>query len=156
MAFLDFINNRQGQRPAGEQQSQQQKPDTYKQAKTREAVEDKAALKPLDKLPEQPRADLNEVKARMEKASQQLNQNAPAPAPSQADSTNDSREAQRQMMTSQDKAAPDLSPTSAQRGATAKEQDASKPSQEPPSKTQEQPKERSRQTIARPRPSYER
>lgn len=157
MGFLDFIKNRQGQSPAAEQQSQQQKPETYKEAKTQEAMRDKAALKPIDGLPAQPRADLEEVKARMEKASQHLNQNAPTPAPAQADSSNNSPEAQRQMTTGQDKAAPPQSPTSAEVGKTAKEQEAAAPSNDAGAKSPQQSAERTRPTtIARRPPSWER
>jgi len=62
----------------------------------------------------------------------------------------------RQNMTSQDKAAPALSPTSAQQGKTANEQDGPAPSEDASSKSQESSQEQTRQTIARRPPSWER
>ena len=152
MAILDFIKNRR-QQP---EQSQNQKPETAKEMYARESVQDKAALKPIDRLPEQPRAELAEVKARLEIGTQHLNQNAQTPAPSQADSTNNSPEAARQMMSGQEKAAPALSPTSGQLGKTANEQAGSSPSNDVSEKAREQSTERTRQTIARRPPSWER
>jgi hypothetical protein len=138
MAFLDFIKNRDVQRPAAEQQSQQQKPDNAREYFSRQDAQDKAALKPLDGMPAQSKVELDEVKARMEKGSQHLNQEAPASTPAPQDGAS-SPEAARQPMNNQDKAAPELSPTSMQAGTTVSEKDAPAVSSEPPAKEDPKP-----------------
>jgi hypothetical protein len=60
----------------------------------------------------------------------------------------------RQKMMQQENAAPALSPTTAQAGATAK--DATRPSNESAGKTTEQSEQRTRQTLPRRPPSWER
>jgi hypothetical protein len=95
-----------------------------------------------------------ELGARLDKATQHLRQSAPAQTPTPSDSAS-GPEPMRQRMTGQDREAPALSPTTAQMGQTAREQEAGTPSQEQrpstPAKTQSRP-----QTIARTRPSWER
>jgi hypothetical protein len=138
MAFLDFIKNRDVQRPAAEQQSQQQKPDHAREHFARRDAQDKAALKPLDGLPAQPKAELDEVKARMEKASQHLHQDVSAPVVAPQDSAS-SPEAARQNMSNQEKATPELSPTSMQAGTTVSEKDAPAVTNEAPVKEEPKP-----------------
>src|SRR5580658_11228328 len=118
MAFLDFIKNRQ-QQSSGEQ-TQQQKPETAKEKYSREAVQEKANKKPLDQMPADQQAKAAAVKERMEKATQHMSQNSAAPAAAPADGAS-SPQPMRQNMTGQDKTAPALSPTSAQRGQTEKD-----------------------------------
>lgn len=129
MAFLDFIKNRDGQRPTAEQQSQQQKPENAKEMYTRKDAQDRAAMKSLESVPEQSKADIAEIRARLEKGSQHLNQGAASPTAAPADSTA-SPEPSRQKIAGQDKAAPELSPTSLQAGKTSQEKDAGSPSVE--------------------------
>jgi hypothetical protein len=157
MAFLDFINNKQGQRPAGEQQSQQQsqqqKPETAKQMYTREAAQDAASRKPEPQIPDAEKSKARELGGRIDTAAQDIKQNAPAQA---AEGGASSPEAQRQMMTGQDKVAPPQSPTSAQKGTPATEKNAPAPSQDASSQSKERSQEQTRQTIARRPPSWER
>jgi hypothetical protein len=130
MAFLDFIKNREGQRPV----EQQQKPETAKEMYAQKAVDDRAALKPLDRLPEQSKVELADAKARFEKGTQNMNQGAPTPTPAPSDSTA-SPEAMRQGMANQDKATPELSPTSMQAGKTTPEKEVAAPAMEQPKPT---------------------
>jgi len=154
MAFLDFIKNRDGQRPAAEQQSQQQKPENAKEAHILKDAQDKAALKPVQQLPEAEKSQARDLGARLDKATQHIQQNAPVQTPAPTDSTS-SPEPMRQNMTGQDKTAPDLSPTSAQMGQVGHEKEAAAPSQGEAGKTQ-QPGQQTSQTMARRPPSWER
>jgi hypothetical protein len=135
MAFLDFIRNREGQRPAGEQQSQQEQPETAKQMYTRQAAEEQANAKPVDRdmKPEQ-RAVMSDVQTKMRSSAEQPSETA-APSSAPADATANPQP-MRQNMMNQDKAAPESSPTSAQSGATVKEVEGPSAPAETPSKTQ--------------------
>jgi hypothetical protein len=147
MALLDFIKNRGGQRAVGEQQSQQQTPETAKQMHTREALEEKATAKPVSQIPEDQRAKAAEVGEKIQAAIKvQGPDNVPDPPSGGASSA----QPMRQQMMSQDKAAPAMSPTSAQAGVTETEQKSNAPSQAQESSPSRQ------QTIARPAPSWER
>jgi hypothetical protein len=119
MGLLDFIKNRN--QPSAEATAQP-KQETAKQMYTREAGEDRAAMKPLDRLPEQPREQLDEIKSRMEKATAQPEPGAGSASPAPTDGAS-SPEPQRQNMASQETTSPDLSPTSMQAGRTASEKD---------------------------------
>jgi hypothetical protein len=154
MALLDFIKNRDGQRPAAEQQSQQQKPENAREMHVLKDAQDKAALKPVPQMPEAEKLKAQELGARLDKATQHIQQNAPTHTPAPADSTS-GPEPMRQNMTGQDKTAPDLSPTSAQMGQVGHEKEAAAPSQEQAEKTQ-QPTQQPSQTVARRPPSWER
>src|SRR5579859_4501115 len=145
MAFLDFIKNREGQRPVAEQQSQQQKPENAREAHILKDAQDKAALKPVQQMPEADKSQARELGARLDKATQHIQQNTPALTSAPADSTS-SPEPMRQNMTGQDKAAPDLSPTSAQLGQVGHEKEAAAPSQEQAQKTR-QPAQQPNQTV---------
>ena len=144
MAFLDFIKYGNATQQTAANQSQ--KPETAKEMYTRQAAQEKPALKPLDQLPADQRAQVDAIKARLEKATQHIDKGAQAPAPADAGG---SREAVRQNMTGQDKTAPALSPTSAQAGqpATEKSPQAKEPQEKAPARPQ---------TLPRPRPSWER
>jgi hypothetical protein len=154
MAFLDFIKNREGQRPAAEQQSQQQKPENAKEWHTRKDAQDKAALKPLDSIPADKQVRVDAVRAELQKSTQHQEKAAPTPAPAPADATASPQPMQQKMM-SQDKPAPDLSPTSAQKGTKAMDQEAPATSGQGQSKTQEKSADQAK-TIARRPPSWER
>ena len=148
MALLDFIKNRHSQQQGGEKQSQQQQPETAKQMYGREAAEEKAAAKPISQIPDEQKARVDKVGADLQKAFQTPGtENAPS---SPTDST-DSAQPMRQPMMNQDKAAPSLSPTSAQAGTPSTEQESAAPSQDNQAKSQGRP-----QTIARTTPSWER
>lgn len=149
MSFLDFIKNRQTQQPAAEQQSRQQQPETAKQMYGREAAEEKAAAKPISQISDEQKARVDKVGADLQKAFQTPGTEKSAPS-SPTDST-DSAQPMRQTMMNQDKAAPSLSPTSAQAGTPATEQESTSPSQDSQAKSQSRP-----QTIARTTPSWER
>jgi len=126
MALLDFIKNRQASEktPAAgtpqQQRSDSTKPQTAKEMYTREAANEKTSRNPVERMPEDQRAKAQEIGARLDNATNHLNQNAQTPSPAPADSAS-SPEASRQNMTNQDKAAPDLSPTSMQAGSTGHE-----------------------------------
>jgi hypothetical protein len=150
MDLLDYIKNRN----ASKQQSvaekpQEQKPETAKEMYTREAAQEKANQNPIDRMPLDQQAKVEAVKGTLERATQHIEKSANAPTSVPADNA-DNREAMRQNMTGQDKAAPALSPTSAQAGQPVTEK---APSKEPPTKTQDQGRA---QSLPRPRPSWER
>jgi hypothetical protein len=149
MAFLDFIRNRQEQ--SAEQSSQSQKPETAREMYARQAEQGAARQRSVGELPEADKTQAREIGARLDKATQYLRQDSEAPAPA-PDSTG-SPEPMRQNMMGQDNAAPDLSPTNAQRGAVGHEQEQSSafPEQSSPSSTVERPR-----TLPRPTPSWER
>jgi hypothetical protein len=131
MAFIDWVKNR-GKEQSNAPEKPQQKPETIHELTARRDKEDKANIKPMSQLSPDQQARVDEVKTRMEKATSHLQPNASTPAPAPADS-NASPQAMRQNMMNQDKAAPDLSPTSAQSGTTtpAKEKETPAPTPEP-------------------------
>ena len=139
MSFVDFIRNRAANQQAAAKDAQQPKPDTAKQ------VEEKA--KPLDRMPPEQQAKVEEIKARLQKATQHIDKSPAAPAPAPADGA-DSREAMRQKMTGQEKAAPALSPTSAQAGQPASETHSPSPTRQTVTKAPP--------TVPRRPPSWER
>jgi hypothetical protein len=152
MALLDFIKNRQ-QQPSGEQ-SQQPEPETAKEMYSRQAAQEKTDQKPVQQIPEADKSQAKELGARLDKATQHIQQGAPAQTPAPADSTG-SPQPMAQKMMNQDTAAPALSPTSAQSGTRESQQEAPAPSGESQAKAQGQSQDRA-QTIARTRPSWER
>ncbi len=120
MAFLDFLKRQSSEQQPVAETSQQQKPETAKEMYTREAANEKAARKPVEHMPEDAKAQARETGALLDKATQHLNSDrSPAQAPQ---GSSESPEASRQNMTHQDKAAHDLSPTSAQKGTPSHEQ----------------------------------
>lgn len=142
MALLDFIKNRQ-QQPA---EASQQKPETAKEMYSREASEGRAGQKPVEQIPDNAKSAARDLGARLDNASQPIQQTGPAQASAPEGASGP--EPMRQKMTAQDKDAPELSPTSGQMGQTANEKEAA-PAQESSEKSQ-------RPTIARPTPSWER
>lgn len=155
MGLLDFIKNRQGQSQATEQQSQQQRPETAKEMYTRQAAQERASQKPEPQIADAEKSKAKELGGRIDIVAQGTQQIAPAQTPAPQGGAS-SPEPQRQMMTGQDKVAPPLSPTSAQLGKAAKEQDAPAPSQDAAAKSQERSQEQARRTIARTTPSWDR
>ena len=126
MALLDFIKNRQEQQPVSEQQSRQQQPETAKQMYTREAVEAKAAEKPVAQIPESDKASARDIGSRVEQYSQDRAGNGPTAAPADSSAA---PQAMRQDANGQDKSAPALSPTDGQVAKTALEKAPDSPSQ---------------------------
>ena len=153
MALLDFIKNRQAQQQSKEQAAQP-KPETARNMYARQGEQERASSRPMDQMPPQQQAKVEEVKAQLQKATQHLDQQAPANAPAPADATA-SPQPMRQNMMAQDKAAPAQSPTSAQLGQTANDKCPSAPSREGQSRTQESSQQRAK-TMARTTPSWER
>lgn len=143
MAFLDFIKNR-GQQSA-EQQSQQQKPEISHDA-SRQATQERVAATPTEYVRPEQQGRLAEVQALYNKGTQEASQPIPAPSPAPEDGTTNPQP-MRQAMSGQDKAAPDMSPTSAQHGSRAEEVEGPSAPTHTPS---------NRETIARPTPSWER
>ena len=138
MALLDFIKNRQTQPPAPKTQ-----PETAKAMYAREASQEKASQPSPASLSPDQQAKVKEVQATMQKASHSLGQTSPSASPTEG-TANPQPMVQR--ATNQDKAAPALSPTSAQAGVRSHEQEKPSPS---PAKTPGK-------TMPRPPPSWER
>jgi len=141
MAFLDWIKNR---RPQTQIAGTKPKPETAKEMYTRQAAQEKT--NPLDRIPADERAKLDAIKGTLERATQHQGRDVPTLA-APADAMGN-REALRQNMAGQDKAAPALSPTTTQTGKRATEKG---PSRKTPESTAQRP-----QTVPRPRPSWER
>lgn len=148
MAFLDFVKNHDGQRPAGQQQSQQQKPDISREASN--ALSEQPA-KTVSQLPEDIRTRARDIGSRIEQSGQNIEQSASTLPQAPTDATGN-QQPMRQNMTAQDKPAPDLSPTSFQAGIPAKDVEAPARPEATPATSQEQ----ARNTIARRPPSWER
>lgn len=145
MALLDFIKNRNQQTS----EAPEQRTETYKQSKTREAELERANARPVDRVSPRQQAMMAEAQEQWRNATQQPEKSsAPSPAPADA-ATNPQPMVQK--MENQDKAAPALSPTTIQAGARESEKEAPAPSAESQQKSQERT-----QTIARPTPSWER
>jgi hypothetical protein len=155
MGLIDFIKNRQGQRPTEQQQSQQQKPENDKAISPQEPAKEIVSAKQFENLGPEQRTKIAEAQALYRQGTQEPSQASSAPAPALAES-NESPEAARQKMTGQDKEAPALSPTSGAAGKTANEKDAPGPSEDAAAKSKQQTQEKARQTIARRPPSWER
>jgi hypothetical protein len=157
MALLDFMKRDQApaQQPVAKTQQEQTQetsaPQTARQMYAQKAAQEKTP--PLNQMPQDQQARLEAIKATLQKATQHIDKNAAAPSPAPADGT-DSREAMRQKMTGQDKAAPALSPTSAEAGQRAAELNS--PSNVTPMKTPEKQVTRAPQTVPRRPPSWER
>jgi hypothetical protein len=141
MSFLDFIKNRQ---QAEQEQASQPKPETAKEMYSRQAEQESAGRNAVAQIPDADKAQAKELGARLDKATQHIQQGASSSPEAPADGAS-SPEPMRQNMTAQDKEAPALSPTSGQRGAVEHEQESPAPSQG------SRP-----QTIARTTPSWER
>ena len=147
MGFLDRFRSGGEKQPAVEQQSQQQKPEVSQDVSTK-ASQEQAVAKPAEYVRPEQRPRLAEAQALYSKGTQEVTQTtSPATAAPEGGTTNP--QPMRQVMSGQDKVAPDMSPTSAQRGARAEEVEGPSAPAQTPSQTQ-------RQTIARPAPSWER
>jgi len=152
--LLDWIQNRQ--KPVAVK-PQEQRPETVHQKQARVDAEDRAKLTPVDRMPADQTAQLGPIRERFEKATR-FQGPAIDPPPASAPGTMDNREPMRQNMTSQDHAAPTLSPTSAETGKTALENSPNRSDESPartPRKTPEKQQPRP-QTLPRSRPSWER
>jgi len=146
MALLDFIKNRGGQSQAAEQQSQPQT-ETAKQMYTREAAEEKVNAKAPDHgMTSEQRAIMSDVQAKLQSQSAQPSQ-APTPTPAPEGAANP--QPMQQQGIADDRAAPEMSPTSGL--ASSRAQDV-----EGPSAPTSMPTKSQQQTIARPAPSWER
>lgn len=148
MAILDFIKNRNAaQQQDSASKSQEQKHETAKEMYTRQESQAKASHQPMDRMPQEQQAKVEEIKGTLQKATQHMERGGGAPSSAPVEgSTNP--QPMRQNAMSQEKAAPALSPTSAQKGTPATER-------EQPSKPQEKPAQRP-QTLPRRPPSWER
>lgn len=152
MAFLDFLKQRQASR----QQADAPKPqtETAKQMYARQEAQ-KTAPSPMDKMPAEQQAKLDEIKAKLERATQHTGQEGVSRQVSHGD-TPVTQQPMRQNMTAQEKIAPAMSPTSELAGRTSIESGAPvRPSPTPPKPQQKTGQERPR-TIARRPPSWER
>jgi hypothetical protein len=140
MALLDFIKNRQTQQQSSAPEA---KPETAKEMYARGSVQQKASEKSPASLSPDQQARVREVQATMSQATQSPDQSQSPASPSEG-ATNPQPMAQ--MATNQDKAAPALSPTTAQAGTRSHEHENASPS---PARTPER-------TVPRPPPSWER
>jgi hypothetical protein len=120
MGLLDFIKNRN--QPSAEPTTQP-KQETAKQMYTREAGEERAAAKPIS-LNEHHSAAATEANDLYRKGTQEGEHPAAASTPAPADSATDPQQPMVQPSMNQEKAAPPLTPTSAQAGAKEHEQEA--------------------------------
>jgi len=147
MAFLDFIKNRQSQQQPSESAA---KPETAKEMYTREAGQEKPAFKP-NELSQSDKASLTKAQELYQQGTSQGKDSPQVPAPAPEGAT--SQQPMAQMSMNQEKAAPALSPTSAQTGTRTNEQEApaSPDNAQSQSRSQEQAK-----TMARRPPSWER
>ena len=154
MAFLDFIKNRK----AAQQQTvapkpQERAPGNAREYFAREDARERAALKPIESLPAGEKAKLDDIKARFEKNTQHFSTNARSENMPDVAGT---QEAMRQKMTRQETIAPEMSPTSAERGVRDGEVNRPAAEEKPrvaPMKTPQPPRAK---TLPRPRPSWER
>jgi hypothetical protein len=141
MAFLDFVNNRQGaQQQAVAQKAQEQKPETAKEMYARQDAQHKAASKNITP----------EIKAQADRAMATMNKasgHAQSPAKRTAPETGSAPQAQLQNQSRQDKAQSALSPTDGAAGKTAIQDKEKAPEKTP---------QRAPQTMPRRPPSWER
>lgn len=151
MAFLDFVKNRQQSQSA--EQSQQSKPETAKEMYSRETSQSTAGAKSMQQMPPEQQAKVAEISGKLQQATQHMGQ-AEAPSSAPQDGTT-SPQPMAQKMTSQDKAAPALSPTSMQAGTRSTEQEAPA-SSEATSKSETKSAQQTQKTMARTSPSWER
>jgi hypothetical protein len=140
MALLDFIKNR---RTPQQSSTPETKPESAKEMYARESVQQKASEKSPASLSPDQQEKVREVQATMQQATHSPDQTPSSSSPSEG-ATNPQPMAQ--MATNQDKAAPALSPTTAQAGTRSHEHENASPS---PARTPER-------TIPRPQPSWER
>lgn len=147
MAFLDFIRNRDGQQPAGEQQLHQQKPEVSRDTSATVSRE-QAAAKPTEYVRPDQHDRLAEAQALYSKGTQEVPPSTPPPTPAPEGGAANPQP-MRQPMMGQEAVAPEMSPTSAQ--ASARAQDVEGPSARAPT-----PAKTQQQTVARPAPSWER
>jgi len=148
MALLDFLKKRQQQTAQPKTQ-----PETAKQMYTREAAQ-QTKRSSVEQMPPEQLQKVNEIRARIEKATRHAGQESPARPASHADAPV-TQEAMRQNMTAQDKSAPAMSPTSAQAGMTSVGNGTPvRPAPTP--KAQQKAAQKPAQTIARRPPSWER
>ena len=147
MAFLDFIKNRQSQQQPSESAA---KPETAKEMYTREAGQEKPAFKP-NELSQSDKASLTTAKDLYQRGTAPGDDSPRMAAPEPEGAT--SQQPMAQMSMNQEKAAPALSPTSAQTGTRSNKQEApaSPDNAQSQSRSQEQAK-----TMARRPPSWER
>ena len=140
MGFIDWINNRKASEPV----AHETKPENAKKMYARLDAQERADLRPIDRLSPEQLAKVDAIKERLKHNALQMSGGDFTPS---ADGTNGNREAERQKMTAQDKTAPALSPTSTQAGKTAPENAPRKRPEKPPARPQ---------TVPRTRPSWER
>jgi hypothetical protein len=143
MAFLDWVKNR------GEQQSQQQeKTEISQDVSTRQPSQNLSAKEAVTRLPENIRSEAQQLGGRINRVAENSQADGPAFPQAPADATSN-QQPMRQGMSGQDKVAPDMSPTSAQRGVRAEEVEG-------PSAPAQTPAQSPQRTLPRPTPSWER
>jgi hypothetical protein len=120
---------------------------------TRETAEQQAAAKPLSQISPEQQARVDTIKTDLQRATHSQGQNVEAPPPAPQDGAENPQPMAQKSM-NQDKAAPELSPTSAQAGTRSTEQETPTVSEDT-SRSPEHSPDRAR-TIARTTPSWER
>lgn len=138
MAFLNFIQeHKAAQQPSTAEKSQETRPQTDRQKYHEQQAREAAGAPKADQISEAHKSQAKELGQALDKSMRQSQGNAPAHTAAPSDGAG-SREAMRQNMSSQDKAAPDLSPTSMQSGKSASEKEVASPSTGGAAKQQEQ------------------
>ena len=153
MGILDFIRNRQSSQQQTSEKTQEQSPSTAKEMYARQEAQEKKSQPAVEQISDQDKASAREAAERIKRVTERLEKVSPSHSAAPSEGTA-SPQPMRQKMMQQENAAPALSPTTAQAGATAK--DATRPSNESAGKTTEQSEQRTRQTLPRRPPSWER
>jgi hypothetical protein len=143
MALLDFIKNRN--QPSAEQ-TEQPRQESAKQMYARQAGEEQAA-KPSEMVRPAQEAKVAEAQALFNKATQEPPSQTPPPTPAPEGTANP--QPMQQQGIGQERAAPEMSPTSSIASARAQEVDGPSAPSSTPAKSQQE-------TVARPTPSWER
>jgi len=155
MGVRDWFSGTATQEQPSAQNPPRNEPATAKELYRQQAAQAGGDDKAMQRMPPAQQAKVEAIREKLQKATQYREPNTPAMAPTSADSPT-SNEPMRQNMVSQDKAAPALSPTSAQAGKTAPDKSVATATKETPAKTQEKPVPRAPQTVGRRPPSWER
>lgn len=155
MAFPDLMRKQleRWQHKGAQEKGGHEKPETAKEMYTRKDAEQKANARPVEgQISESHKAQALEVGKRIDAATKHMGQGRATQPAAPSDGAG-SQQPMRQNAMNQDKSAPALSPTSAQKGTPATEKGT--PSQEPAKQPEKAAPQRP-QTMARPQPSWQR
>ena len=128
---------------------------TGREMYTRRDAQERATRKPLDSLPPEQRAKVEEIKATLENATRHIHPQAPATSPAPGDESGH-REPLRQQMVAQERTAPNLTPTDMDAGRSAADWKGPEPPDKEPEKTADSRPGQRLQYLPRRPPSWER